>query len=166
MAHVTGLFWRALAAFLILPATIGLVIPWLLAPPGVPIHATGIFILIAGSLLLLSCVREFYVAGRGTLAPWAPPRQVVTSGPYRFSRNPMYIGVVLVLVGWAIAFQSATLGIYAACITIAFHLRVLTYEEPWLMRTHEREWLAYRARVPRWLGWRAMRRIKDSERTT
>ena len=101
--------------------------------------------------MLLWCVRDFYVAGRGTLAPWAPPSRLVVVGLYRFSRNPMYIAVSLVLLGWAIAFWSVPLLIYAGIVIGAFHLRVVFGEEPWLARRHGDEWERYRARVPRWL---------------
>jgi protein-S-isoprenylcysteine O-methyltransferase Ste14 len=63
----------------------------------------------------------------------------------------MYIAVLLILSGWALAFQSRGLWIYAACIAVAFHLRVILAEEPWLARTFGAEWLAYRGKVPRWL---------------
>jgi protein-S-isoprenylcysteine O-methyltransferase Ste14 len=102
--------------------------------------------------LLLWTVRDFYVAGRGTLAPWAPPTELVVVGLYRFSRNPMYIAVVLVLVGWAVGFRSWLLGAYAVAIAIGFHLRVVFGEEPWLARTHGEKWSRYQERVPRWLG--------------
>jgi protein-S-isoprenylcysteine O-methyltransferase Ste14 len=103
-------------------------------------------------MLLLWCVRDFYVAGRGTLAPWSPPRRLVTVGPYRLSRNPMYVAVLLILCGWALTFASPTFWFYMACVAVAFHLRVVFFEEPWLARTHGAAWLAYRNRVPRWLG--------------
>lgn len=101
---------------------------------------------------MLWCVRDFYVAGHGTLAPWAPPKRLVTVGLYRVSRNPMYVAVLIVLVGQAIAFDSVMLWVYAVIVAVAFHLRVVRYEEPWLERQHRGEWLAYRARVPRWVG--------------
>jgi protein-S-isoprenylcysteine O-methyltransferase Ste14 len=108
--------------------------------------------LAAGATLLLWCVREFYVAGRGTLAPWAPPARLVVSGPYRVSRNPMYMAVTSILIGWALAYGSRALWIYAASVAVAFHLRIVLGEEPWLARRHGAEWDAYRSRVPRWLG--------------
>lgn len=103
-------------------------------------------------VLLLWCVRDFYVTGRGTLAPWAPPRQLVVAGPYRYSRNPMYVAVVLILVGWSVAFGSIALGVYALAIALAFHVRVVFGEEPWLARTHGEKWTRYCRQVPRWLG--------------
>ena len=99
--------------------------------------------------------RDFYVAGQGTLAPWAPPKHLVTVGLYRVSRNPMYLAVLTILIGWAVAFGSVGLGIYAVIVAIAVHLRVVSYEERWLARTFPDEWVAYRARVPRWLGRRS-----------
>jgi protein-S-isoprenylcysteine O-methyltransferase Ste14 len=63
----------------------------------------------------------------------------------------MYIAVLLVLSGWALGFRSWSLGAYAAVIAVIFHLRVVTFEEPWLERAYGEAWLAYRARVPRWL---------------
>jgi len=96
-------------------------------------------------------VREFYVAGRGTLAPWAPPRHLVTSGPYRWSRNPMYLGVITLLVGWCVLFDSRTLLIYTLAVTCAVHIRVLVAEEPWAARTFGAEWERYRRRCPRWV---------------
>jgi protein-S-isoprenylcysteine O-methyltransferase Ste14 len=100
--------------------------------------------------LLLATVREFYVAGRGTLAPWSPPRELVTTGLYRVSRNPMYVAVVLVLLGWAALFRSLPLLVYALAIAVGFHLRVVFGEEPWLAQTHGESWSRYRAQVPRW----------------
>jgi protein-S-isoprenylcysteine O-methyltransferase Ste14 len=102
--------------------------------------------------LLAWCVRDFYVAGKGTLAPWSPPQRLVTTGPYRVSRNPMYIAVLLVLWGWAIGFHSRAIAIYAVVAMLVFHLRVVIGEEPWLARTHGDAWLAYKGHVARWLG--------------
>ena len=76
-------------------------------------------------------------------------------GLYRLSRNPMYIAVVLVLIGWAVGYQSRLLGIYTLAIAAGFHLRVVFGEEPWLARVHGEKWSAYKARVPRWLGFRS-----------
>jgi protein-S-isoprenylcysteine O-methyltransferase Ste14 len=123
----------------------------LLAPSNVSFSVLGLIPLAIGLFLLLWCVRDFYVAGKGTLAPWAPPQKLVEVGLYRFSRNPMYIAVLLMLAGWAIGFRSRLLWIYALVVMIAFHLRVVLGEEPWLARTHGAEWERYKSRVPRWL---------------
>ncbi|TLZ47353.1 MAG: isoprenylcysteine carboxylmethyltransferase family protein [Bacillati bacterium ANGP1] len=150
------MLWRALLAFLALPGMVAFAVPLSLAwsesaRRGAPLRPAGGLVVLAGASLLLWCVREFYVAGRGTLAPWAPPRKLVTSGPYRFSRNPMYIGVIVVLLGWAALLRSRTLLVYALAVEIAVHLRVLVSEEPWARRTFGADWEDYRARVPRWL---------------
>jgi protein-S-isoprenylcysteine O-methyltransferase Ste14 len=79
-------------------------------------------------------VRDFFVAGRGTLAPWDPPRHLVVVGLYRFVRNPMYVSVLTVVVGWWLATGSRLLAGYAVVLAIGFHLRVLYHEEPWLRR--------------------------------
>ena len=149
------MFLRALVAFLACPGMVALVIPlwisWNRTPAANPWFAIGLSILVAGLVLLLWCVRDFYVAGRGTLAPWAPPKRLVVVGLYRYSRNPMYIAVALILVGWAVTFASTGLAIYAACVAIAFHVRVIVAEEPYLATTHGDEWARYAAHVRRWI---------------
>lgn len=147
----SGLFGRAVVAFLALPVTVAFVVPWLLRPEQSPLPG-GVPVLALGVMLLLWCVREFYVSGRGTLAPWDPPTHLVTSGPYRFSRNPMYVAVLLILCGWALVFPSRALSVYAGFVALAFHLRIVFHEEPWLARKHGAAWLAYRASAPRWIG--------------
>lgn len=145
---------RAIAAFIALPGVVAFGAPIAIGiSAGRPVqHATtGIVVLCLGTLLLLWCVREFYVAGRGTLAPWAPPKHLVTTGPYRVSRNPMYLGVVTILIGWSVLWGSRTLSIYTLVVIAAVHVRVLVAEEPWAARHFGAEWQAYRARVPRWI---------------
>jgi protein-S-isoprenylcysteine O-methyltransferase Ste14 len=83
---------------------------------------------------------------------------LVATGVYRFSRNPMYVAVMLILWGWAVGFWSRPLAIYAAGVTMAFHLRVVFGEEPWLARTHGAAWVDYKSQVPRWIGVRRGRR--------
>ena len=148
------MFLRALIAFLVLPGVVAFLMPALIGlRQPFRFSLFGSTVLGVGLLVLLWCVYAFYVTGKGTLVPWAPPQRLVTVGLYRFSRNPMYIGVLLVLFGWTLLFQSAALGWYAAMVALAFHLRVLLGEEPWLARTHGAEWHAYERAVPRWL-WR------------
>ena len=149
------LLGRAVLAFLILPGTIGFLVPWLLLGPrasGRLVDPLGLLPLTLGTGVLLGCVRAFYVTGRGTLAPWDPPRELVATDAYRFSRNPMYVAVALVLWGWALGFRSRSVAIYALVVMVAFHLRVVFGEEPWLARSHAEQWARYKARVPRWLG--------------
>jgi protein-S-isoprenylcysteine O-methyltransferase Ste14 len=149
---ISPLFWRALLAFLLLPGMVALVIPGLLLKPqGARFHIIGLVPLALGAVILLLCVRDFYVAGRGTLAPWAPPKNLVIVGLYRYSRNPMYVGVLLMLAGWALAYQTRGFTIYALTMAVVFHLRVVLFEEPWLAEAHGEQWTRYRAGVPRWL---------------
>lgn len=148
------LFARALVAFLACPGIVAYLFPLLLArfePVGGWLGLLGLAFVLAGTVLLLWCVREFYVAGKGTLAPWAPPRHLVTGGPYRLSRNPMYVTVLVILLGWSTSFQSYVLLVYALALMVAFQLRIVLGEEPWLARMHGNQWQAYAARVPRWL---------------
>jgi protein-S-isoprenylcysteine O-methyltransferase Ste14 len=104
-----------------------------------------------GLVLLLWCVRDFSVSGKGTLAPWDPPKRLVMIGLYRHVRNPMYVGVVTLVAGWAVLYLSPILLGYALILAIAFHIRVLTYEEPWLAGQFGNAWQEYRSHVGRWL---------------
>jgi len=104
-----------------------------------------------GAVIALSCVFTFATLGKGTPAPFDPPRRLVIRGPYRFVRNPMYLGAALALAGAAIFFESAPLLLYLAIFLLVTHLFVLFYEEPTLRRTFGPEYEAYCHRVKRWL---------------
>jgi protein-S-isoprenylcysteine O-methyltransferase Ste14 len=148
------MFIRALLAFLAMPGIVAGVVPALIVFGGANHHrgiAIGFVVLALGLVLLLWCVRDFFVAGRGTLAPWDPPKHLVVVGLYRHVRNPMYVAVLTTVLGWCLAFASAWLALYAAALALAFHLRVVLHEEPWLGRQFGNEWSAYAASVPRWL---------------
>ena len=101
MTEDAPVFLRAIAAFLMLPGVIAfavpLVIEWDVIRTRQP-SPLGIVMLALGSALLLWCVRDFYVAGKGTLAPWDPPKRLVRVGLYRFTRNPMYVSVTTILI--------------------------------------------------------------------
>jgi protein-S-isoprenylcysteine O-methyltransferase Ste14 len=147
------MFLRALLAFLALPGVVAFGVPvaWLaLRQHTRVVEPAGLLLLGVGVFALLWCVRDFYVAGKGTLAPWAPPQRLVVVGLYRHSRNPMYIAVTLILLGWGAAFGCPAMYGYAAGVALAFHLRVVFGEEPWLARRHGAAWEEYRRRVPRW----------------
>ena len=149
-----ALFARAAVAFLLLPGMVAFVVPIVVLRPPAAVrefHSVALAPLAIGAILLLWCVRDFYVSGKGTLAPWSPPRRLVIVGLYRWSRNPMYVAVTIVLLGWAIAYRSSMLLGYAIVVAIMFHLRVVLGEEPWLSRTYGDEWQRYRRHVPRWL---------------
>ncbi|WP_031497185.1 methyltransferase family protein [Bryobacter aggregatus] len=147
------LFLRALLAFVALPVVVSVLVPWLLLPND-RWRGAGFSwawpLLVLGLCLLLASVRDFYVAGRGTLAPWDPPRKLVIAGLYRWVRNPMYLGVLAWVGGWSLLVASPLLAVYTALLAIGFHLRVLLYEEPTLARLFPADWALYRAKVNRW----------------
>ena len=148
-----GRVGRAIFAFLALPGVVAYVVPVLIAPADIANTVwqwPGVTLITAGSALLLWCVREFYVTGKGTLAPWSPPRELVMTGPYRWSRNPMYVSVLLVVLGWVLFYRSAVLLAYLASLAVAFQLRIVLYEEPRLSAGFGGAWVHYRAEVGRW----------------
>lgn len=105
---------------------------------------------LVGASVLLRCVWDFFSAGRGTLAPFDPPELLVVRGLYRFTRNPMYNGVLAALLGEAWLFRSTALLQYAAVMLVLFHLVVVVYEEPALQSRFGESYRAYRRAVPRW----------------
>ena len=148
---------RASLATLAMPAVVAGVVPLLIlkgSPSAAPLAAvaTGCVLVAAGAGLLLACIVDFARDGHGTLAPYDPPDALVAGGPYRYTRNPMYVGVLVILAGLALARWSAPLAIYAAGVATAFVVFVREYEEPRLERQFGEAYRAYRSGVPRWLG--------------
>ena len=94
---------------------------------------------------------RFALEGLGTPAPVSPPRRFVASGPYRYVRNPMYVGVVSTNVGQALFFGSVQLLAYGALVAVVVHMFVVAYEEPRLRAPFGEEYEAFCADVPRWL---------------
>lgn len=110
----------------------------------------GTALVAAGAALASWCVLAFAFVGKGTPAPFDPPRRLVVRGPYRFVRNPMYIGAGLALGGAALFYESAALLGYTALFLLVSHLMVIGYEEPTLRRTFGADYVAYCAQVRRW----------------
>ncbi len=110
----------------------------------------GLAIGTAGAVVALSCVCVFAFVGKGTPAPFDPPRRLVVRGPYRFVRNPMYIGAALAVAGAALFYQSIQLLAFVAGFLLVTHFFVVLYEEPTLHRLFGSDYQAYCQRVHRW----------------
>jgi len=112
--------------------------------------ATGMALFGAATLLAGTALRLF--AARGTsYAPFAQPTSLITSGPYRFSRNPLYVALVATLIGFASLLASFWLLIAAALLLVALDRLVVPSEEAALAAVFGEEWAAYVRRVRRWL---------------
>ena len=125
----------------------GIVAP---ATTGAP-QVAGMIMVTIGTAIALWCVFTFVFIGKGTPAPFDPPRKLVIRGPYHFVRNPMYIGAAMTLIGVALFYQSLSIFIYTCVFFLITHLFVVLYEEPILRRTFGDEYEAYFGRVSRWL---------------
>lgn len=115
-----------------------------------PVQVAGVILGSAGAVLALWCIVTFVAWGRGTPAPFDPPRQLVVVGPYRMVRNPMYLGAAFALAGAALFYQSWGLLLYCAAFLLTTHLFVVGYEEPTLRATFGPAYLQYCERVRRW----------------
>ena len=110
----------------------------------------GIAVASAGAFVALSCLWAFTWIGKGTPAPFDPPRRLVVRGPYRFLRNPMYVGAGLAVGGAALYYESIQLFAFVLVFLLAARFFVVLYEEPTLRRTFGPEYEAYCQRVHRW----------------
>lgn len=122
-----------------------------------PVQALALAIAGLGLGVYLWCLWDFGAAGRGTPAPLDPPRALVVRGLYRYVRNPMYWGVLLVLAGQVLFFGSRPLLLYALAWSATVHLFVVFYEEPALARRFGGAYDQYRASVRRWVPGRPYR---------
>jgi protein-S-isoprenylcysteine O-methyltransferase Ste14 len=104
-----------------------------------------------GAAIYFWCLWDFATKGGGTPAPIDAPKRLVAHGLYKYTRNPMYIGVLLIIAGWAVFFQSRQILIYGAAVAVFFHLFVLLVEEPMLKRKFGESYVAYCKDVRRWL---------------
>ena len=115
------------------------------------IHYLAIAVFLSGLLIMLECITRFATHGKGTLSPADPTKQLVTSGLYRYTRNPMYVGVMLILIGEALFFRTTALWIYSAGIFLLFHLFIIFREEPRLERAFGKAYTNYCEKVGRWI---------------
>ncbi len=141
---------------LLIPGTVAVYIPLLIVrgrqAGSQPILLTlGVIFLAAGTVIYAWTVWDFATTGRGTPLPLDAPRRLVVRGLYRYTRNPMYIGVFLVVLGWAGVFADAWLLVYVAAAVVLVQLFVVFYEEPTLLRAFGAEYEAYCLSVGRWL---------------
>ena len=115
------------------------IVPWLLTrwdadSQSLVLRILGVVLLICGGALVLETTARFALQGRGTPAPWAPPERFVERGSYRFVRSPMYLGVLLLVVGQALLLGREILFGWAVIAWVIFELSLVTWEEPQLRR--------------------------------
>jgi protein-S-isoprenylcysteine O-methyltransferase Ste14 len=129
-----------------------------IAPPAAigAMQIAAMLVVVAGAALAIASILTFTFIGKGTPAPFDPPRRLVVAGPYRWVRNPMYIGAGLVLLGAAMFYQSIGLVLYTVAFWSASHLFVLFYEEPGLRRRFGPDYEEYTRKRRRWMPrWRS-----------
>jgi protein-S-isoprenylcysteine O-methyltransferase Ste14 len=143
--------------FVVAPGTVAGLIPWLITgwefheplPYWVVAQVVGIVLIGTGLIPPVHAFVEFVKAG-GTPIPIAPPQQLVVSGFNRYVRNPMYVGLITVIVGQALLFGQCSVMLYAAVAWVVTASFVRWYEEPTLLRQFGAEYETYRRAVPAW----------------
>ena len=160
------LFLRSVLATLLLPGTVTVLLPYFIVGPAATVMVDapwglsrylGLVLIVAGAAVLLWSIVDFAVLGRGTLAPVDPPTDLVVRGPYRYVRNPMYLGVLTVLLGETVFFRSASLVWYAIIVMAVFLVVILGYEEPALRDRFGESYARYLSSVRRWIPGRPYR---------
>lgn len=144
---------------LVAPGTVAGLLPWLISRwrfeqdfgSSSLVVAAGLALTLLGLAGLLESFIRFALQGSGTPAPIAPTKRLIVHGLYRHVRNPMYVALITIIAGQALLFGQADLLAYGALIWAAFHLFVLAYEEPVLLRQYGTEYDRYARAVPRWL---------------
>lgn len=155
---------RHLLSVLLLPAVVVVGIPYVIVTrtsesgswstwplPGIIGTIVGIASIAAGLALVGVTVWHFGTVGRGTLAPWDPPRRLVVTGVYRYVRNPMISGVFLVLLGEGLVLKSTGVLLWAMGFFVINAIYIPLVEEPGLERRFGAPYAEYRRHVPRWI---------------
>jgi len=143
----------------IVPGTVTVVLPWMilreggvtLPEPWSAVQYAGLLVLGVGVVTYFWCLWDFVVSGRGIPSPLDHPNHLVVRGLYRYVRNPMYLGVLCVLVGEVSFLQSGPLFLYTISWFVIIHAVVLLYEEPALRAKFGAEYDRYVRSVRRWL---------------
>ncbi len=149
--------WRHLGAIGLLPVVVTLLVPGVIAWRGEATLAAwalagpGLALIVLGLALVAWTVGLFAAVGHGTLAPWDPTSRLVARGPYRYVRNPMIGGVLLILLGEAAVLGSVPLLLWFASVLAVNAVYIPLVEEPALRRRFGEEYEDYRADVPRWV---------------
>jgi protein-S-isoprenylcysteine O-methyltransferase Ste14 len=156
MRQALGPILKTLLFTILVPGFVTLYVPDILlgrthSPGHGPLAWLGVLCSVGGTGIYFRCAWEFAVRGLGTPAPIAPTKFLVVSGLHRYVRNPMYIGVLLVILGQAALFHAPQLAAYGALSILLAHLFVLFYEEPTLRRQFGDSYLEYLRSVPRWI---------------
>jgi protein-S-isoprenylcysteine O-methyltransferase Ste14 len=115
-----------------------------------PPQLAGMIVAAVGATVAIWCILSFALIGRGTPAPFDPPRQLVVRGPYGHVRNPMYLGASLALAGAALFYETLALWVYAGGFLVLMHFMVVWYEEPTLRQTFGEDYETYCRHVRRW----------------
>ena len=140
--------------FFVAPGTTAGLVPWMItgwegSPPGWDaVDAFGVLVGLAGLAMVVACFVRFVREGRGTPAPTAPTEELVVGGLYRYVRNPMYVGVGLVIAGQCLAFRSVGLVVWLGLFTVAVASFVVGYEQPTLRAQYGASYDAYCRSVP------------------
>ena len=149
--------WRTLifVAFVGPGPVIGLVPYWLsgwrLSTPIAPWRYLGLLMLLAGIIPLADSITRFVREGHGTPEPLHPTETLVISGLYRYVRNPMYLGVFLMVFGQAAFLANRQIAFYGLGAVVIVNLFVLFYEEPTLRARYGAQYDDYCRSVGRWI---------------
>ena len=111
----------------------------------------GILLILLGLFFLIYTNKSFFKIGRGTLAPWDPPKKLVVEGAYRYVRNPMISGVLMVVLGEALIFYSIELFLLFILFFVINHVYFIYSEEPGLIKRFGDDYIEYKKNVPRWI---------------
>jgi protein-S-isoprenylcysteine O-methyltransferase Ste14 len=154
------LWVKVILLFLLVPGIADIAFPWLILSKTnaltMPVfgwmQVLGLLLICAGLAVVVWVCQAFVRFGKGTPAPFDPPRQFVRQGLYRWVRNPMYLGAaILVPLGEALFFCSWWMVLYLAVLFLILHLYIVLIEEKELERRFGRPYLKYKRSVPRWI---------------
>ena len=152
------MFWRTVKTLMFtvfVPGTVGLYLPQSLKNGGNKLRFClpwlGIALFVGGAAIYFWCAWDFVSKGFGTPAPLDAPKVLVVKGLYRFTRNPMYLGVFGAIEGQALYYGSKHIAVYGWIMLMIAYLFVVLYEEPHLRRVFGAQYEEYTDRVPRWL---------------